>query len=131
MSGPAPIPGRLFPMNRSLQAVRGCRRTRIRIFVESFLSVDFSKVPLSRASRRQLAEIVNAVRRGGGAGRTGLTNLILRNVFDPKRGTYVPVAADFYLKGKLPEISRTLVGEEASGVRGRKHHDMRYRVSGF
>jgi hypothetical protein len=84
--------------------------------VESFLSVDFSKAPLSKASRRQLAEIIHAVRRQGGAGRTGLKYLILQNVFDPKRGIYVPVAADFYLKGKLPEISRTLEGEETSGA---------------
>ena len=84
--------------------------------MESFLSVDFSKAPLSKASRRQLAEIIHAVRRQGGAGRTGLKYLILQNVFDPKRGIYVPVAADFYLKGKLPEISRTLEGEETSGA---------------
>jgi hypothetical protein len=84
--------------------------------VESFPSVDFSKAPLSKASRRQLAEIIHAVRQQGGAGRSGLTNLILRNVFDPKRGIYVPVAADFYLKGKLPEISRTLVGGASSGA---------------
>jgi hypothetical protein len=84
--------------------------------VESFLSVDFSKAPLSKASRRQLVGIIHAVRQQGGAGRTGLRNLILQNVFDPNRATYVPVAVDFYLKGKLPEISRTLEGEEASGV---------------
>jgi hypothetical protein len=33
----------------------------------------------------------------------------LRNVFDLNRGTYVPLARDFYLKGKLPDVSRTLV----------------------
>jgi hypothetical protein len=84
--------------------------------VESFLSVDFSKAPLSQASRRQLVEIIRTVRRQGGAGRTGLRNLILQNVFDPNRGIYVPVAADFYLKGKLPEISRTLEGPSTPTV---------------
>jgi putative ABC transport system permease protein len=36
--------------------------------VESFPSVDFSKAPLSKASRRQLVGIIHAVRQQGGAG---------------------------------------------------------------
>ena len=116
MSGSAPIRGSLFPNEQELSRRPAWSRTLIGIFVESFLSVDFSKAALSKASRRQLVEIVHAVRRQGGAGRTGLKNLILQNVFDPKRGIDVPVAADFYLKGKLPEISRTLEGEETSGA---------------
>jgi hypothetical protein len=35
------------------------------IFVEFFLSVDFSKAPFSKASRRQLVEIVQAGSLGG------------------------------------------------------------------
>jgi hypothetical protein len=78
--------------------------------ISSFLEIDFNKTPLSRSARRQLAEIVRTVSRPDGAGRAGLRNLILRNVFDLSRGTYVPLAQDFYLKAKLPDVSRTLVG---------------------
>jgi hypothetical protein len=76
----------------------------------SFPKIDFNKTLLSSGARRQLAEIVRAVSRPDGAGRSGLRNLILRNVFDLNRGTYVPLAQDFYLRGKLPDVSRTLVG---------------------
>jgi hypothetical protein len=71
--------------------------------------IDFNKTLLSSGARRQLAEIVRTISRPDGAGRTGLKNVILRNVFDLNRGTYVPLARDFYLRGKLPDVSRTLV----------------------
>jgi hypothetical protein len=80
----------------------------------SFPKIDFNKTILSSGARRQLAEIVRTISRPDGAGRTGLRNLILRNVFDLNRGTYVPLAQDFYLKGKLPDVSRTLVGSGSS-----------------
>jgi hypothetical protein len=35
-------------------------------------------------------------------------------VFDLTRGAYIPLAQDFYLKGKLPDVSRTLVGSSSS-----------------
>jgi hypothetical protein len=80
----------------------------------SFPDIDFNKASLSRSARRQLAEIVRTISRPHGAGRAGLRNLILRNVFDLSRGTYVPLGQDFYLKGKLPDVSRTLVGSSSS-----------------
>jgi hypothetical protein len=79
----------------------------------SFPKIDFNKARLSSGARRQLTEIVRTISRPDGAGRTGLRNLILRNVFDLNRGTYVPLAQDFYLKGKLPDVSRTLVGSSS------------------
>jgi hypothetical protein len=82
----------------------------------SFPDIDFNKASLSRSARRQLTEIVRTISRQDGAGRTGLRNLILQNVFDLNRGTYVPLAQDFYLKGKLPDVSRTLVGLSRSPV---------------
>jgi hypothetical protein len=82
----------------------------------SFSEIDFNKTLLSSSARRQLTEIVRTISRPDGAGRTGLRNLILRNVFDLNRGTYVPLAQDFYLKGKLPDVSRTLVGLSRSPV---------------
>jgi hypothetical protein len=80
----------------------------------SFPEIDFNKTLLSSGARRQLAEIVRTISRPDGAGRAGLRNLILRNVFDLNRGTYVPLVQDFYLKGKLPDVSRTLVGSSSS-----------------
>ena len=77
--------------------------------ISSFPEIDFNKTILSSGARRQLTEIVRTIWRPDGAGRAGLRNLILRNVFDLNRGTYVPLARDFYLKGKLPDVSRTLV----------------------
>jgi hypothetical protein len=79
-----------------------------------FPAIDFTNAPLSTRSRRQLAEIASTASRQDGAGRTGLRNLILRNVFNPERGTYVPLAANFYLVGKLPDVSRSLVGGKPS-----------------
>jgi hypothetical protein len=80
----------------------------------SFPKIDFNKARLSGGARRQLTEIVRAISQPDGAGRSGLRNLILRNVFDLSRGTYVPLAQDFYLTGKLPDVSRTLVGSGSS-----------------
>jgi hypothetical protein len=80
----------------------------------SFPKIDFNKARLSGGARRQLTEIVSAISQPDGAGRSGLRNLILRNVFDLSRGTYVPLAQDFYLKGKFPDVSRTLVGSGSS-----------------
>jgi hypothetical protein len=84
------------------------------LLISSFLEIDFNKTPLSGSARRQLAEIVRTISRPDGAGRAGLRNLILRNVFDLNWGTYVPLAQDFYLKAKLPDVSRTLVGSSSS-----------------
>jgi hypothetical protein len=78
--------------------------------MSSFPELVFNKTSLSKSARRQLAEVVRTVSRPDGAGRTGLRNLILRKVFDWNRGLYIPLAHDFYLKGKLPDLSRTLVG---------------------
>jgi len=86
------------------------RKRKVLLLISSFPESDFNKTPLSRSARRQLAEIVRTISRPDGAGRAGLRNLILRNVFDLNRGTYVPLAQNFYLKGKLPDVSRTLVG---------------------
>ena len=79
-----------------------------------FPAIDFTNAPLSTRSRRQLAEIASTASRQDGAGRTGLRNLILRNVFNPERRTYVPLAANFYRLGKLPDVSRSLVGGKPS-----------------
>lgn len=76
--------------------------------------IDFKKVPLSKGARRQLAEIVKPISRPDGAGRTGHRNFLLRNVFDLNRGIDIPIGDDVYVKGKLPEISRTLVGVRRS-----------------
>ena len=86
------------------------RKRRVLFLTSSFPEIDFNKTLLSSGARRQLTEIFKTISRPDGVGRTGLRNLILRNVFDLNRGTYVPLAEDFYLKGKLPDVSRTLVG---------------------
>jgi hypothetical protein len=92
------------------------RKRRVLFLTASFPKIDFNKTILSSGTRRQLTEVVRTISRPDGAGRTGLRNLILRNVFDLSRGTYVPLAQDFYLKGKLPGVSRTLVGLSRSPV---------------
>jgi hypothetical protein len=75
-----------------------------------FPEIDFNETPLSSSSKRQLAGITRTISRPDGAGRTGLRGLILKNVFDESRGTYVPIGHDVYLEGKLPQVSRTLFG---------------------
>ena len=103
-----------LPFHEKIASVRYRRlvgeKRRVLFLTLSFPDIDFNKASLSRSARRQLAEIVRTISRPYGAGRIGLRNLILRNVFDLNRGTYVPLARDFYLKGKLPHVSRTLVG---------------------
>ena len=115
MSGSAPIGAAFFQMNRSLEDVRAWSRTLIGILVNPSCRLISARLHCRRLPAVNWLDF-HAVRQQGGAGRTGLKNLILQNVFDPKRGIYVPVAADFYLKGKLPEISRTLVGSVSSGA---------------
>ena len=89
------------------------RKRRFLFLTSSFPEIYFNKTFLSSGARRQLTEIVRTISRPDGAGRAGLRKLILRNVFDLNRGTYAPLARDFYLKGKLPDVSRTLVGSSS------------------
>ena len=62
----------------------------------------------------QLTAVAALAAKPGETTRTGLRNLILQNVFDTCRGVYVPVADHFFVEGKLPDLSRTLVGIPAS-----------------
>ena len=77
---------------------------------------DFRKTPLSRPAQEQLAKIYKSVRAGGEAAskRSGLRNLILKNIFDPVRGTYIPVSPNVYLLGKLPTVSQLVVHSDRS-----------------
>src|ERR1019366_393647 len=72
---------------------------------------DFRAVPLTKASREQLAKIYESVRRGGKAAldRSGLRNLLIANCFDPIRGVYIPISPHVYLVGKLPTLSEQII----------------------
>jgi hypothetical protein len=101
---------------KNLKSSRQVGREKELFLIESFTRLDFNKTSLSKASRRQLAEIARIVSRSDGAGRMALRSFILQNVFDLNWGTYIPIAKDVYLKGKLPDISRSLAGVEPSPV---------------
>jgi hypothetical protein len=75
-----------------------------------FPDVDFTRTPISKASRRQLAEIARGISRPNAGGRTGLRDLILANVFDPGRGLYLPLSPVVNLPGKLPDVSKSAGG---------------------
>ncbi len=61
----------------------------------------FYRLPISSASRHQLAEAYRAAQ-SGVATKTKLRDLLGRHCFDPARGIYLPISPDVFLKRKLP-----------------------------
>ena len=72
---------------------------------------DFMSLPLSQASRQQLAKVHHYTKQGGKAlrSRCGLLHLINRERLNTALGTYIPQSDNLYLTGKKPDL-RVLCG---------------------
>ena len=68
---------------------------------------DFMSLPLSQASRQQLAKVHHYTKQGGKAlrSRCGLLHLINRERLNTALATYIPQSDNLYLTGKQPDLS--------------------------